>query len=134
MKLQELRTIIREVIAEEIANESYNKKATAINEIKRIIAENEIEETELEEIFGIGKKPATDAELNAWLAKNPKIKSGLEKMDADKANKWKEFVKVKKASRIKNNEVITNVTWDEEKKEWKETSAPSGGKSTGFGS
>ena len=85
-------------------------------------------------IFGLGKKPATDAELDAWLAKNPKIKSALEKMDAEKAKKWREFVKVKKANRIKNNEVITNVTWDEEKKEWKETSAPSGGKSTGFGS
>lgn len=49
MKLQELRTIIREVIAEEIANESYNKKAYAINEIKRIIAENELTEEEVEE-------------------------------------------------------------------------------------
>lgn len=132
MKLQELRTIIREVIAEEIANESYNKKATAINEIKRIIAENEIEETELEEIFGIGKKPATDAELDAYLNKNKALKDSLAKMDPEKAKKWREFVKVKKANRIKNDEAILNVRWNSEKSEWEEVSGPSTGKSTGF--
>ena len=52
MKINELRSIIREVIREEIANESVNKKKVAIAEIKRIISENEIAETELEEIFG----------------------------------------------------------------------------------
>lgn len=49
MKLQELRTMIREVIAEEIANESNNKKKIAIAEIKRIIAENELTEDEIDE-------------------------------------------------------------------------------------
>lgn len=47
MKINELRSIIREVIAEEIANESVNKKQLAINEIKRIISENEITEEDL---------------------------------------------------------------------------------------
>lgn len=132
MKLQELRQIIREVISEELANDSYNKKAKAINEIKRIIAENEIEEIELEEIFGIGKKPATDAELDAYLAKNKALKSSLEKMDPEKAKKWREFVKVKKANRIKNDEAILNVRWNTEKSEWEEVSGPSTGRSTGF--
>lgn len=133
MKLQELRTIIREVIAEEIANESYNKKATAINEIKRIIAENEIEETELEEIFGFGKKkPVTDEELDAYLSRNPKLKTFISKMDPDKAKKWREFVKVEKADRIRDDEAILNIYWDEQAKEWKQGSGPSTGRSTGF--
>jgi hypothetical protein len=49
MKINELRSIIREVIAEEIANESVNKKKIAIAEIKRIISESELTEEDIEE-------------------------------------------------------------------------------------
>jgi hypothetical protein len=49
MKINELRSIVREVIAEEIANESVNKKKIAIDEIKRIISENELTAEELDE-------------------------------------------------------------------------------------
>lgn len=128
MKLQELRTIIREVIAEEIANEAVNKKKIAIAEINRIIAENEIEEEDLEEILGFGKaKPATDEELDKWLAGSPAVKASLAKMDADKASKWREFVKANFAKNIRKGETIMNVKWDDEKKEFTTTQAPSGG-------
>lgn len=62
MKINELRSIIREVIVEEIANESANKKKVAIAEIKRIIAENELSEADIEEGFrDTLKKAATKA-------------------------------------------------------------------------
>jgi hypothetical protein len=128
MKINELRSIVREVIAEEIANESVNKKKIAIAEIKRIISENEIEEEEIEEIFGFGKKkPATDEELDAYLNRAPKLKASLAKMDPSKAKKWREFVKVNKADRIKDDEAILNVKWNEEKQDWEEVSGPSSG-------
>jgi hypothetical protein len=128
MKINELRSIIREVIVEEIANESVNKKKVAIAEIKRIISESELAEAELEEIFGIFKsKPATDEELNAYLNRNPKLKAGLAKMDPERVKKWKEFVKTKKANNIKNDEQILNVKWNAEKNEWEQGSAPSKG-------
>ena len=134
MKINELRSIVREVIAEEIANESVNKKKIAIDEIKNIISENELSEVELEEIFGFGKKkkePATDEELDAYLGRNPKLKNYIAKMDPDKAKKWREFVKINKADRIKDDEAILNIYWDEKESEWKQGSAPSSG--GGFG-
>ena len=63
MKINELRSIVREVIAEEIANESINKKKIAIAEIKNIISENELSEVELEEIFGMFKKSSPEEKL-----------------------------------------------------------------------
>jgi hypothetical protein len=48
MKKSELQQLISECIAEVLAED---KKTLAINEIKRIIAENELGEAELEEIF-----------------------------------------------------------------------------------
>ena len=65
MKINELRSIIREVIAEEIANESVNKKQLAINEIKRIISENEIAEEDLvdEGILDLFKKSTPEEKL-----------------------------------------------------------------------
>jgi len=133
MKLQELKALVREVIAEELANDGVNKKKVAIAEIKRIIAENEIEETELEEIFGFGKtEPATDAELDKWLSGSPAVKASLAKMDAEKAGKWREFVKKNFAKNIRKGETIMNVKWDDTKKEFTTTQAPSGGGKLGF--
>ena len=65
MKINELRSIIREVIAEEIANESVNKKQLAINEIKRIISENEIAKEDLvdEGILDLFKKSTPEEKL-----------------------------------------------------------------------
>jgi hypothetical protein len=126
MKINELRSIIREVIAEEIDNESVNKKQLAINEIKNLISESELTEVELEEIFGVFKsKPATDEELDAYLNRNKALKSSLAKMDPEKAAKWKEFVKTKKADRIKKDEAILNVRWNGT--DWEEVSGPSAG-------
>jgi hypothetical protein len=66
MKKSDLKALINECIHEVLAEETADKKTRAINEIKRIIAENEIEETELEEVFGLfgdkDKKYATDIE------------------------------------------------------------------------
>lgn len=120
MKKSDLKALINECIHEVLAEEASNTKTQAINEIKRIIAENELEEEEVEEgIRDIFKtKPATDEELNAWLANRPKIKAALDKMDQEKANKYKEYVKNKEAKSIKNDESITNVEWSDEKKEW----------------
>lgn len=128
MKLTELKELVREVIAEELAIETTNNKKIAIAEIKRIIAENEIEEGDLEEILGFGKSnPATDEELDKWLAGSPAVKASLAKMDADKAKKWREFVKTNFAKNIRKGETIMNVKWDDEKKEFTTTQAPSGG-------
>lgn len=69
MKINELRSIIREVIVEEMTNESVNKKKVAIAEIKRIIAENKLSEDEVNEVFGLFKseerKKKEEAELKA---------------------------------------------------------------------
>lgn len=133
MKIQELRTIIREVIAEELAiKESKSTKSSAFNAIQKIIVENELDETEIEEIFGFGKKPATDEELDKWLNGNAAIKASLAKMDPEKASKWREYVKINNASNIKNGEAIMNIKWDDSKKEFTKTSAPSGGGKMGF--
>jgi vacuolar-type H+-ATPase catalytic subunit A/Vma1 len=135
MKINELRSIIREVIAEEIANESANKKQLAINEIKRIISENELTAEDLNEIDfkkvfkkvadTFKPKPATDEELDAYLSRNSKLKNFIAKMDPEKAKKWREFVKIEKADRIKKDEAILNVRWNGT--DWEEGSGPSGG-------
>lgn len=128
MKKSELQQLISECIAEVLAED---KKTLAINEIKRIIAENELDEAELDEVFGIFKsKPATDDELNKWLKGNPAISKKLAEMEPEKANSWKEFVKKEFASNIKNDEAILNVTYENGK--WVKTSGRSGGRFTGF--
>ena len=80
MKRTELQSLINECIAEVLAE---NRKAIVINEIKRIIAENEMPEEELEEIFGLFKKK-----------ENPEGKARLEKQYDEMAAKA-----VKKASK-----------------------------------
>jgi len=130
MKKSELQSLINECIGEVLNEGKVAKKKEAIKEIKRIIAENEIEETEIDEIFVFGSKPATDEELDKWLKGNPAMSSGLKKMEAEKAKSWREFVKKEFAKNIKNDEAILNVTF--ENGEWKKTQGRSGGRSTGF--
>lgn len=127
MKRTELQKLINECIVE-VLNE--DKKVLAINEIKRIIAENELSEIELDEIFGFGSKPATDEDLDKWLKGNPAISAALNKMESEKANSWREFVKKEFAKNIKNDEAILNVKYEDGK--WVKTSGRSGGRSTGF--
>ena len=81
MKRTELQSLINECIAEVLAE---NKKATVISEIKRIIAENEMPEEELDEIFGMFKKK-----------ENPEGKTRLEKQYDEMAAKA-----TKKASKV----------------------------------
>ncbi len=81
MKKTELQSLINECIAEVLAE---NRKATVINEIKRIIAENEMPEEELNEIFGLFKKK-----------ENPEGKTRLEKQYDEMAAKA-----TKKASKV----------------------------------
>lgn len=131
MKQEQFKSLINECIREVLAEEKATKKKDALKKIQEIITENEIEETELNEFFG-KSKPATDDELNKWLAGNKAVAAALQKMEPEKANKWKEFVKNKKADRVKKGEAILNVKWDADKNEWSETSGPSMGKSTGF--
>jgi uncharacterized protein YeaO (DUF488 family) len=130
MKKSELQSLINECIGEVLNEGKVAKKKEAIKEIKRIITENEIDEIELDEIFGFGSKPATDEELDKWLKGNPAMSSGLKKMEAEKAKSWREFVKKEFAKNIKNDEAILNVTF--ENGEWKKTQGRSGGRSTGF--
>lgn len=135
MKIQELRTIIREVIAEELAiKESKNTKSSALNAIQKIIAENELDEADVEEAFlGFGKtKPATDEELDKWLNGNAAIKASLAKMDVEKAKKYREYVKINNADNIRKGEAILNIKWDDTKKDFVKTSAPSSGGKLGF--
>lgn len=81
MKKTELQSLINECIAEVLAE---NRKVTVINEIKRIIAENEMPEEELNEIFGLFKKK-----------ENPEGKTRLEKQYDEMAAKA-----TKKASKV----------------------------------
>lgn len=154
MKINELRALIQEVIIEEVTlleNETSskdkpdtkemtweellaavkkmvkNKKQAAqiVKVLKESLNENLNENEKVDEIFGFGE-PATDAQLDAWLAKRPQVKSYLDKnikvkYGEDVYNKWREFVKKKFKSNIKNDEAILNVAWDDTKKEWKYT-------------
>jgi hypothetical protein len=55
MKRTELQSLINECIGEVLNEGKVKKKKLAIQEIKRIIAENEIAETELGEVFDVFK-------------------------------------------------------------------------------
>jgi hypothetical protein len=67
MKKSELQSLINECIGEVLNEGKAAKKKEAIKKIKSIIAENEIDENELDEIFGLGKKE--NAEGKARLEK-----------------------------------------------------------------
>ena len=79
MKPAELKTLINECVREVMNEEKATKKKAALKKIQEIISENEIEETEVNELFG--SKPASDQELDAYLAKNPKLKASLDKTE-----------------------------------------------------
>ena len=130
MKKSELQSLINECIGEVLNEGKAAKKKEAIKEIKRIIAENEIEKKEVDEIFGFSSKPATDEELDKWLKGNPAMSKGLSKMESEKAKSWREFVKKEFAKNIKNDEAILNVSFEDGK--WVKTQGRSGGRSTGF--
>lgn len=134
MKQSEFRSIINECVREVLAEGRHSKKAKAIKAIREIITENELDEAEVEEAFKnpFAKKPITNQDVDAYLAKNPKLKAMIAGFDPDKKEKWYKIVIAKKADRIKNDEAILNLKWDDAKKDWVETAAPSGGGKLGF--
>lgn len=141
MKQSEFRSIINECVREVLAEGRHSKKAKAIKAIREIITENELDEADIEEgKFGdfakkavgavktaVSGKPVTNQDVDAYLAKNPKLKAMVNGFDADKKAKWYKIVIAKKADRIKNDEAILNLKWDDVKKDWIETAAPSKG-------
>lgn len=126
MKHTEFKKLLNECVREVLAEGRQSKKARAIKVIREIITENELSEADLEEGL-FSKKPITNVEVDAYLAKNPKLKSMINGFDADKKAKWYKFVIAKKADRIKNDEAILNVKWDDVKKDWTETTPASKG-------
>lgn len=126
MKQSEFESIVNVCVREVLAEGRHSKKVKAIKAIREIITEYNISENDLEEGF-FSKKPITNQDVDAYLAKNPKLKAMVNGFDTDKKAKWYKFVITKKADRIKNDEAILNVKWDDVKKDWTETSAPSKG-------
>jgi hypothetical protein len=144
MKKTELQSLINECIGEVLNEGKANKKKLAIKEIKRIIAENELSEADVEEGLGdvLGKvgtaikkavttKPATDAELDKWLESNPAGKKNVEKYPSDKLKSWREFVKKEFASNIRKGEAFPGFEQNKDG-EWALSPGRSGGRSTGF--
>lgn len=94
MKKSELQSLINECIAEVLAED---KKAVAINEIKRIIAENELSEADIEEglfdiakqTLGISSKKDIEAAEKSFDEVNAKAKTDQSKNKA----KWLERAK-----------------------------------------
>jgi hypothetical protein len=114
MTWEELLAAVKKMVTDK------QKAAQLVKAIKESLDEN------LNEGFlGIGD-PATDAQLDAWLAKRPNIKAYLDKnvkarYGEEVYQKWREFVKKKFKSNIKNDEAIINVSWDNDKGEWRYT-------------
>ena len=113
MTWEELLAAVKKMVTDK------QKAAQLVNAIKEGLNENQ----NINEIFGLGE-PATDAQLDAWLAKRPNIKVYLDKNVKAKYGeevyqKWREFVKKKFKSNIKNDEAIMNVSWDSDKGEWR---------------
>ncbi len=135
MKRTELQSLINECIGEVLNEGRASKKKLAIQEIKRIIAENEIGEAELGEAFDLKNlfksKPVTDEDIVKWLEGNPKGKKNMEviaKEDPDRYKKYLEFVKKNFAKNIKDGTAIQTLEWDKEAREYKIATPPSKGK------
>lgn len=131
MKINELRSIIREVIVEEIANESVNKKKVAIAEIKRIIAENELSEDDIEEgVFG--RLIGTEWSKEKAAAELPRYKNIIPKLAKEKGvdEKVIEDALVKIMMKIGGQAALSGanaVVWNAEKKEFTKPGTKLGG-------
>jgi len=113
MTWEELLAAVKEMVT--------NKKKAA--QLVKVIKESLNENQDINEIFGFGE-PATDAQLDAWLAKRPNIKAYLDKnviarYGEEVYKKWREFVKKKFKKEILNGSAIYNVSWDSDKGEWR---------------
>ena len=146
MKKSELQSLINECIGEVLNEGKAKKKKEAIKKIKSIIVENELSEADLAEIdvrgaikkgVDVAKKafttePATDAELDAYLA-SPSRKEGAKsvlKYEPTKLKNWREFVKKTFPKQIRNKEAFNAMEYKDG--EWVKSEGPSGGKSTSF--
>lgn len=131
MKKTELKDLINECIREVMVEGKVAKKKAALKQIKEIITENELEEAELNEFFG--SKPATDADIDAYLLSRPKDKALLDK-DPERKAKFYTFVKGNKEAgkKAKNKEVVL-AFWDPEKKEYSAQKSTSSNTATSFG-
>jgi hypothetical protein len=114
MTWEELLAAVKKMVTDK------QKAAQLVKAIKESLDENLNEG-----FFGIGE-PATDAQLDAWLAKRPNIKTYLNKnvivkYGEDVYKKWREFVKKKFKKEILNGSAIMNVSWDSDKGEWRYT-------------
>jgi len=97
MKRTELQSLINECIGEVLNEGKANKKKLAIKEIKRIIAENELSEADIEEgildvakqTFGISSKKDKEAAEKSFDEVNAKAKTDQSKNKA----KWLERAK-----------------------------------------
>jgi hypothetical protein len=123
MKINELRSIIREVIVEEIANESVNKKKVAIAEIKRIIAESELSEDDIEEgVFGrlIGTEWSKEKAEKEYATRYVKQVDMLaKKFNTDSATMKDALIKIMmKIGGIPFFAGANAVKWNDEKKEF----------------
>ncbi len=103
-----------------------SKAASGLKEMIQSEVKAIFENEEVQELFGFNK-PATDEQLTAWLERNKHVKAIVDKMDPEKASKWREFVKKNKAEKIKNDEVIQNVFWDPNKNDWSASQPSKGG-------
>jgi hypothetical protein len=131
MKINELRSIIREVIVEEIANESANKKKVAIAEIKRIIAENELSRADVEE-GAFGRLIGTEWSKEKAAAELPRYKNVIPKFAKEKGvdEKVIEDALVKIMMKIGGQAALSGanaVVWNAEKKEFTKPGTKLGG-------
>lgn len=130
MKQEQFKSLINECIREVMAEGKVAKKKAALKQIKEIISENELAQSELNELFD---KPATDADIDAYLLSRPKDKALLDK-DPDRKTKFYAFVKGDKnaSKKAKNKEVIL-AYWDATKKAYSTQPSTASNTATSFG-
>jgi hypothetical protein len=128
MKKTELKSLINECIHEVLAEETVSRKASAVKQIRNIINENQLEEADLEEIFGFGGKPVTDEEIVKYMSSHPTRKKIWAKAstDADVKAALIKFLKDNK-NYVKNNEVLMNIDYDPKTKSIIKTKGGAGG-------
>lgn len=128
MKKSELQQLISECIAEVLAED---KKTLAINEIKRIITENELSEEEVEEgVFG--RLIGTEWSKEKAMAELPRYKNVIPKFAKEKGvdDKVIEDALVKIMMKIGGHAALSGanaVVWNAEKKEFTKPGTKLGG-------
>jgi len=132
MKRTELQSLINECIGEVLNEGKANKKKLAIKEIKRIIAENELSEADMEEgMFGrlIGTewdKAKAEKEYTTRYVKQ--VDAIAKKFDTDSATMKDALIKIMmKIGGVPSFAGANAVKWDAEKKEFTKPGTKLGG-------